>query len=62
MPRITIPHIERRPRGDVKQLRIFGFAFYPSMRPGQRILKIMTDMFVKLGVLLRRYIALVACP
>ena len=48
----TIPHIEGRFGGNIKQLRVFLLAFHTGMCPTKRLLPIMRDMLVKLLVLL----------
>src|SRR3569832_739953 len=43
-------------------MRVFAAALVVVMRVGQRLLVVMRHMFVKLGVLLRRDVGLVARP
>jgi hypothetical protein len=57
-----LEEVERRPRRDVQQLRVFLLAFDARMDVRQGILEIMRDVLVELVVLLIGDIRLRAAP
>ncbi len=48
---VAVPHVQRRVRRDVEQLRVFAAAFHAVVRVGQRRVRIIGNLFVKIGVL-----------